>query len=259
MSDGCSALCPRCLKTGKLNKLLSVNTDCGRIQNLCPSSQCLFPFCCYTSTGCSVFRDNAEQNSDDSQSLDAFLTEVLGIAPSVNGHNESLDSPRDCALSGLHAFSAVSTLSHTTLDRHKLRASRSEYTSGSWSHDLCFGSSMSTNCLLPRYLADNFKRVANSFKASQLRLLKQPSYAKFSKKTTVKSGDSGVSISSVASLPYSDSYEEHLKHRAHLNPVESRFHTKPQSDVTGSTGYRKCTSLVPLVDRMINNRKERLA
>ncbi|CAH8569875.1 unnamed protein product [Dicrocoelium dendriticum] len=202
-----------------------------------------------------IFRDSTDQNSDDSQSLDAFLADILGTVSPDTEHDNLPTTHPVSASSESHVFNTTPAFSHTVFDRYKSLATCSVYTTGSASHDLCSGSSISTNCLLPRYLADNFKR-ANDHRSNRLRPFRLPPYTKLPERSTVKSGDSGVSLSSLASPSYSDSYEEHLKQRAQLTP--SCFPIKPQSDVAGSTGYRKRTSLVPLVDRMITNQKKRL-
>ncbi|CAH8459457.1 unnamed protein product [Schistosoma guineensis] len=193
------SFCPECLRSGFSVPLLKVKSSAGSINGICSSNKCSYPFSVYSDLQLSLCRGVDDRASEESQTVRGFLDELFGMDVK-NGDDGSSFKGVDSS----HLYSdCVPTSSSGSFDLIQ--------------QDVCDSSPVDNlfqnNYMLPRYLADDMKRIISEdlsySKRPQFQTTSNPHMSeKFN-----RSSDSGISISSRSSKPSTLSYSEHVAQR----------------------------------------------
>ncbi|VDP31346.1 unnamed protein product [Schistosoma margrebowiei] len=189
------SFCPECLRSGFSVPLLKVKSSAGSINGICSSNKCSYPFSVY-----SDLQLSHDRLSEESQTVRGFLDELFGMDVK-NGDGGSSFKGDDS--SHLYSDCVPTSSSSGSFDLMQ--------------QDVCDSSPVDNlfqnNYMLPRYLADDMKRIISEdlsySKRSQFQTTSNPHMLeKFN-----RSSDSGISISSRSSKPSTLSYSEHVAQR----------------------------------------------
>ncbi|CAL8107312.1 unnamed protein product [Calicophoron daubneyi] len=241
--------CPVCAKRGIKSALLTLTSTVGHLTSLCSSPRCTYPFGNYQALASSTV---SEPGDSSAQQFDDFLNEILGSSTAL----ESSPYPSELAQpvrnhSSIDGSESVGVVGHVRSD-----LSAPDNPASIDFYGLCTKTSTGSGYLLPRYLADDLKRVTVGLDTNPFVRSKKPRSSLASRKPG-GSCDSGVSILSGPSQ-ISATYEEDVSPRLARAPVASAAlsnnHPRPSSADTDPLS----PPFVSRVDHLIERCKQRL-
>uniref|UniRef100_A0A0X3NZX5 Uncharacterized protein n=1 Tax=Schistocephalus solidus TaxID=70667 RepID=A0A0X3NZX5_SCHSO len=183
------SFCPVCLRAGLKFELLEIRTSVGELSGMCSNVDCTFPFESYAGLSAAVCKENQIKEQNEKNSWADFMDELFGQPDEPTGLPFENISPNQ-------EFQLQPQLTDCNYDQEALNLIPES-----------FPEMLSSNGLLPRYIADSLKQGHGTSPI--------PNDSNF---------DSGVSTSSIAS------YHESLSMRAHKRVVETQAclsHSKP--------------------------------
>ncbi|CAH8482465.1 unnamed protein product [Heterobilharzia americana] len=222
--------CPHCSLSGFSVPLLKIKSSAGSINGICPSESCSFPFSTYSDLQLSLCKQVNDSASEESQTVRGFLDELFGM-----DHRNEVDAQTTSeSINFSHAGSESVPTSNAS---YGFDLTQSDIIEKSPIDDL-----FQNNYMLPRYLADDMKRIISEDICSQ-----RPQFSTTSGKLN-RSSDSGISLSSRSSKPCTPlSYSEHVAQRT-SNQNDAVSVTK---SVPGSSSSVRKMKTIPNVDQMV--------
>ncbi|CAH8473714.1 unnamed protein product [Heterobilharzia americana] len=147
--------CPHCSLSGFSVPLLKIKSSAGSINGICPSESCSFPFSTYSDLQLSLCKQVNDSASEESQTVRGFLDELFGM-----DHRNEVDA--QITSESINFSHAGSESVPTSNASYGFDLTQSDIIEKSPIDDL-----FQNNYMLPRYLADDMKRIISEDICSQ--------------------------------------------------------------------------------------------